>query len=475
MEKTKISVHDLNLYYGENHALKNVSMDIKEKAITAFIGPSGCGKSTFLKTLNRMNDLVDNVRIDGSVQIDGEDIYAKGIDTTMLRKKVGMVFQQPNPFPMSIYDNVAYGPRVHGIKDKKRLDQLVEESLRGAAIWDEVKDRLKKSALSLSGGQQQRICIARALAVEPEILLMDEPTSALDPISTTKIEDLMEDLKKKYTVVVVTHNMQQAVRVSDYTAFFLVGEMVEFGETKQIFSYPKDKRTEDYIRKIWLIERDIHMRNKFNEQLLELNKEMIEMGNKIIDSIKMAIAALESSDTEKAKRIMEGDAEIDRLQKKIENICFNLLIQQQPVATDLRNVTAAMKMVTDMERIGDHAADISEITILMGQESRVDQFEHIAKMANETMIMLNHSIEAYVEKDAEKARRVIEHDDIVDALFDAAKKDVIQLILDDSGEGEEATDLLMIAKYFERIGDHATNIAEWVIFSLTTSADSDIE
>lgn len=224
-----------------------------------------------------------------------------------------------------------------------------------------------------------------------------------------------------------------------------------------------------------MIERDIHMRNKFNEQLLELNKEMIEMGNKIIDSIKMAIAALESSDTEKAKRIMEGDAEIDRLQKKIENICFNLLIQQQPVATDLRNVTAAMKMVTDMERIGDHAADISEITILMGQESRVDQFEHIAKMANETMIMLNHSIEAYVEKDAEKARRVIEHDNIVDALFDAAKKDVIQLILDDSGEGEEATDLLMIAKYFERIGDHATNIAEWVIFSLTTSADSDIE
>ena len=217
------------------------------------------------------------------------------------------------------------------------------------------------------------------------------------------------------------------------------------------------------------------MRNKFNEQLLELNKEMIEMGNKIIDSIKMAIAALESSDTEKAKMILEGDAEIDRLQKRIENICFNLLIQQQPVATDLRNVTAAMKMVTDMERIGDHAADISEITILMGQESRVDQFEHIAKMANETMIMLNHSIEAYVEKDAEKARRVIEHDDIVDALFDAAKKDVIQLILDDSGEGEEATDLLMIAKYFERIGDHATNIAEWVIFSLTTSADSDIE
>ena len=247
MDKTKISVHNLNLFYGENHALKNVSMDIKERAITAFIGPSGCGKSTFLKTLNRMNDLVDNVKITGSVEIDGENIYGKTIDTTVLRKKVGMVFQQPNPFPMSIYDNITYGPRVHGIKDKRRLDELVENSLKGAAIWDEVKDRLKKSALGLSGGQQQRICIERALAVEPEILLMDEPTSALDPISTTKIEDLMEELKKKYTIVVVTHNMQQAVRVSDDTAFFLVGEVVEFGDTKQIFSYPKEKRTEDYI------------------------------------------------------------------------------------------------------------------------------------------------------------------------------------------------------------------------------------
>ena len=245
--KIKVKVENLNLYYGENHALKDVNMDIQENAVTAFIGPSGCGKSTFLKTLNRMNDLVDGVRIDGKVLLDGEDIYDPSVDTTILRKKVGMVFQQPNPFPMSIYDNIAYGPRVHGIRDKKRLDQIVEESLRGSAIFDEVKDRLKKSAMGLSGGQQQRICIARALAVQPEVLLMDEPTSALDPISTSKIEDLMEDLKKKYTVIVVTHNMQQATRVSDQTAFFLVGEMVEFGDTKQIFSYPQDKRTEDYI------------------------------------------------------------------------------------------------------------------------------------------------------------------------------------------------------------------------------------
>ncbi|MDO4961850.1 MAG: phosphate ABC transporter ATP-binding protein PstB [Eubacteriales bacterium] len=246
-DKPIISVKDLHLYYGENHALKGVNMDISRNAVTAFIGPSGCGKSTFLKTLNRMNDLVENVRIEGQVLLDGEDIFAPGVDTTVLRKKVGMVFQQPNPFPMSIYDNIAYGPRVHGIKDKATLDGIVEESLRGAAIFDEVKDRLKKSALGLSGGQQQRICIARALAVQPEVLLMDEPTSALDPISTSKIEELMEELKKKYTVVVVTHNMQQATRVSDYTAFFLLGEMVEFADTQTLFSYPQDKRTENYI------------------------------------------------------------------------------------------------------------------------------------------------------------------------------------------------------------------------------------
>lgn len=244
---SKIDVENLNLYYGTNHALKDITVKIPEKEITAFIGPSGCGKSTFLKTLNRMNDLIDGVRIDGKVLIDNEDIYSPKVDTTVLRKKIGMVFQQPNPFPMSIYDNIAYGPRVHGIKSKSVLDEIVEESLKGAAIFNEVKDRLKKPALGLSGGQQQRICIARALAVRPDVLLMDEPTSALDPISTLKIEELMHELKQKYTVAIVTHNMQQATRISDYTAFFLVGEMVEFGKTETLFSRPEDKRTEDYI------------------------------------------------------------------------------------------------------------------------------------------------------------------------------------------------------------------------------------
>lgn len=247
MANSKISVENLNLHYGENHALKDVNMEIADHAITAFIGPSGCGKSTFLRCLNRMNDLVDGCRVEGKVILDGEDIYDKRVDTTLIRKKVGMVFQQPNPFPMSIYDNIAYGPRLHGIKNKKELDEIVERSLQGAAIFEEVKDRLHKSALGLSGGQQKRLCIARALAVSPEVLLMDEPTSALDPISTLKIEELMETLKKKYTVVIVTHNMQQAARVSDDTAFFLVGEVIEKNATSEIFARPQDKRTEDYI------------------------------------------------------------------------------------------------------------------------------------------------------------------------------------------------------------------------------------
>ena len=242
-----IEVKDLNLWYGAHHALHSVNIDIPEHEITALIGPSGCGKSTFLKTLDRMNDLVQGVKIKGTVAYRGQDIYAPGVDVTWLRKQIGMVFQKPNPFPMSIYDNIAYGPRTHGIHNKKQLDEIVEKSLRGAAIWDEVKDRLKKSALSLSGGQQQRICIARALAVEPDVLLMDEATSALDPISTSKIEDLIAELKKSYTIVIVTHNMQQATRVSDRCAFFLHGELVEADDTEKLFSVPKDKRTEDYI------------------------------------------------------------------------------------------------------------------------------------------------------------------------------------------------------------------------------------
>lgn len=244
---SKINIENLDLYYGDFHALHGISMAIEPNEITAFIGPSGCGKSTLLKSLNRMNDMVEGCKVTGSITLDGQDIFGQDLDVNVLRKRVGMVFQKPNPFPMSVYDNVAYGPRIHGIKNKKQLDEIVERALKNAAIWDELKDRLKKSALGLSGGQQQRLCIARALACDPEVLLMDEPTSALDPISTSKIEDLVIELKKKYTVVIVTHNMQQAVRISDKTAFFLLGDLVEYGKTDEIFSNPKNKKTENYI------------------------------------------------------------------------------------------------------------------------------------------------------------------------------------------------------------------------------------
>ena len=247
MSRNIITVKNMDLWYGQHQALKNINMDIREHAITALIGPSGCGKSTFLKSLNRMNDLVDGCKITGDIHYEGTDIFSKAVDVNELRKDIGMVFQQPNPFPMSVYDNVAYGPRTHGIKNRAKLDEIVEESLKGAAIWDELKDRLKKSALGLSGGQQQRLCIARALAVKPKVLLMDEPTSALDPISTSKIEDLALELKENYTIVIVSHNMQQAARISDFTAFFLLGDLIEFGETEKIFSNPKEKQTEEYI------------------------------------------------------------------------------------------------------------------------------------------------------------------------------------------------------------------------------------
>ena len=456
---------DLNLWYGQNHALHDINISIPAHEITAFIGPSGCGKSTFLRTLNRMNDLIPSVRITGTVEFQGQDIYAPSVDTTWLRKQVGMVFQKANPFPMSIYDNVAYGPRTHGIRSRVQLDEIVENSLRAAAIWDEVKDRLKKSALGLSGGQQQRLCIARALAVEPEVLLMDESTSALDPISTSKIEDLAVELKSKYTVIMVTHNMQQAARVSDNTAFFLLGELVEFGKTEQLFSTPKDKRTEDYItRTVWL--RRCVMRNKFDEQLEKLHVELIQMGAACEDAISAAAEALLKGDTALADVAEEAEKDIDQREREVENLCLKLLLQQQPVARDLREISAALKMISDLERIGDQAADIAELTRYIRMPERAKRM-HIAEMAQAVIGMVTDSVDSFVKRDLDLARSVYTSDDKVDALFEKVKQELIELIAADPKCGETSLDLLMVAKYLERIGDHATNVAEWVEYSLT--------
>ena len=456
--KTKISTRNLNLYYGENHALKNINLDLYEHKITAFIGPSGCGKSTYLKTLNRMNDLVPGVKIDGTVLLDDEDIYDSQVDTTLLRKKIGMVFQQPNPFPMSIYDNIAYGPRIHGIKNKAQLDEIVENSLKGAALWDEVSDRLKKSALGLSGGQQQRLCIARALAVEPEVLLMDEPTSALDPISTLKIEDLMDDLKSKYTVAIVTHNMQQATRIADHTAFFLVGEVVEYATTDELFTMPKDKRTEG-IR--------LSVRVTYEHELEVLKQDLKEMAHMVESAIEQTFMAFEDQDYTMAEDVIKGDRTVNDMERAIESRCLSLILRQQPVASDLRQVSTALKVVTDLERIGDHASDIAELILRIKSEHAYHIVKHLPVMAASANAMVHDAIEAFINQDLDSAMEIIERDDEVDPLFNQVKDDVIHLLKSSPDQADQGIDLLMVAKYLERIGDHAVNVCEWTQFSKT--------
>ena len=454
----KLTIKNLDLYYSEFKALKNINLNIQEKEITAFIGPSGCGKSTLLKSLNRMNDLVEGCRIEGEVLLDGENIY-KDMDVNLLRKRVGMVFQKPNPFPMSIYDNIAYGPRTHGIRSKVKLDELVENSLRGAAIWDEVKDRLKKSALGLSGGQQQRICIARALAVQPEVLLMDEPTSALDPISTAKVEELALELKKDYTIVMVTHNMQQAARISD--RIFPVGR--DCGVRKNRADFLHAERQEDrglYYREVWM------MKTKFDEQLEEMHVELIKMGSLCEQAITLSSRALLGDEKSQVEQVYSVDGEIDQQEREIENICMRLLLLQRPFASDLRKISAALKMISDMERIGDQASDIADMVPYI-RFSEAKSKVHIEAMAKATVKMVTDSVDAFVQDDLDLAQRVIDSDDEVDDLFNRVKNELIDLIYAKDIDAKVALDLLMTAKYYERIGDHAVNIAEWVVYSIT--------
>lgn len=462
-ENTKISIDNMNLHYGNFHALKGINMEIPEKEITAFIGPSGCGKSTLLKSLNRMNDLVEGCTITGKVELDGEDIYGD-MDVNLLRKRVGMVFQKPNPFPMSIYDNIAYGPRTHGIRSKAKLDEIVEKSLRDAAIWDEVKDRLKKSALGMSGGQQQRLCIARALAVQPEVLLMDEPTSALDPISTSKIEDLAVELKKDYTIVMVTHNMQQATRISDKTAFFLLGEVVEFADTDKLFSMPADKRTEVILQEGLV---DI-MSERFVRQLEELHVELITMGSLCEKAISLSAKAIQGEGgMTLIGKIFETEKEIDAQEREIENLCMKLLLHEHPVAGDLRSISAALKMISDMERIGDQAADIADLSKHIEDKAVTGDIINIRKMAEDTVRMVTESIDAFVKGDLELCRKVIDDDDKVDDAFNDIKEKLAEVLNNGKPDASIGLDILMAAKYFERIGDHAVNIAEWVEYSIT--------
>ena len=424
-ENTKISIDNMNLHYGNFHALKGINMEIPEKEITAFIGPSGCGKSTLLKSLNRMNDLVEGCSITGKVELDGEDIYGD-MDVNLLRKRVGMVFQKPNPFPMSIYDNIAYGPRTHGIRSKAKLDEIVEKSLRDAAIWDEVKDRLKKSALGMSGGQQQRLCIARALAVQPEVLLMDEPTSALDPISTSKIEDLAVELKKDLCLLT---SVQRII---------LQEGLVEI------------------------------MSERFVRQLEELHVELITMGSLCEKAISLSAKAIQGEGgMTLIGKIFETEKEIDAQEREIENLCMKLLLHEHPVAGDLRSISAALKMISDMERIGDQAADIADLSKHIEDKAVTGDIINIRKMAEDTVRMVTESIDAFVKGDLELCRKVIDDDDKVDDAFNDIKEKLAEVLNNGKPDASIGLDILMAAKYFERIGDHAVNIAEWVEYSIT--------
>ena len=461
-----ITVKDLCLWYGSHKALKDININIPDQSITALIGPSGCGKSTFLKTLNRMNDLIPDIKITGDVRYQGKDIFGADVDVSQLRREIGMVFQKPNPFPMSIYDNIAYGPRTHGIKAKAQLDEIVERSLRDAAIWDEVKDRLKKNALGLSGGQQQRLCIARALAVEPNVLLMDEPTSALDPISTSKIEELAMSSRRSTPsssspTTCSRPSVSRTTPLSSCWASWWSTTTPKSCSPRRRISAPKITSPGGLV----------DMRSRFDEQLALLNQQLIEMGALCEEVIEMSSQALTDGDKELAKQVAPLDSEIDQKERNIESLCLRLLLQQQPVATDLRKISSALKMITDMERIGDQAEDIAEIVQFLDQPAQSEALIHkdgqLREMAKATIRMVTESIHAYVRHDVKVAEQVLKEDDIVDGYFAQVKRQLIDKIAANPAEGEYALDLLMIAKYFERIGDHATNIAEWVIFMVT--------
>ena len=469
-ENARISVKNLDLYYGNFRALRAITMDITQGRVTALIGPSGCGKSSFLRTLNRMNDLVPGARIQGTILMDDKDIYAPDMDVVVLRKRVGMVFQRPNPFPMSIYDNVAYGPRIHGERSKAALDDLVESSLRGAALWEEVKDRLNKSALGLSGGQQQRLCIARSLAVRPEVLLMDEPASALDPISTAKIEDLIRDLRNTYTIAIVTHNMQQAARVSDYTAFFLSGELVEHGATGTMFTNPKDQRTEDYItgRFGQGTRRTSGMaRHTFHEELEQLQRDLLKMGTLVSAAIENAVASLAKVDVVLARQVIDGDDTVDQMMINIEKRCLELMALQQPLAKDLRTIGTALKIVTDLERMADHAVDIAKVTVRLEGETLIKELIDIPRMAQRVQTMIREALEAYVQRDVEHATRMIHMDDEIDRTYNEVFEELMGIMQAEPSKTKQATYLLLVALYLERVGDHATNLGEWTIYMVT--------
>ena len=462
-EAAAFDIRDFSLWYGARQALYDVTIRVPARNVTAIIGPSGCGKSTFLRALNRMHELTPGTKITGSLRLFDEDLYGAGVDPAVVRRRVGMVFQKSNPFPtMSIRENVLVGLRLNGVRDQAFLKQRLEESLRLAALWDEVKDHLDRPGVSISGGQQQRLCIARALAVEPEVLLMDEPCSALDPIATAKIEELIQQLRTRYTVVIVTHNMQQAARCSDKTAFFYLGKLVEFGQTRNLFTHPSNPQTEAYVsgRFGW---RGIPPMTHYAQEMERLKASLLAMASHAESAVARSIRALSERDDALARQVIQDDNVIDAFEIEIDDTAIHLLAKA-PLATDLRLITVAMKISQNLERVGDEAVKIARRAIELNAEPQLKPYVDIPRMAAMSLEMLRDAITAFVNREPAKARAVIPRDVDVDNLNRQLHRELASFMVERPTTISRCLSLMVISKSLERVADHATNIAEEVVY-----------
>ena len=462
-----VEVENLNMFYGETQALHHIDLSIPEREVTAFIGPSGCGKSTLLRCLNRLNDLIESARIEGSVQVSGRDIYAPDCDVIDLRRRVGMVFQKSNPFPKSIYENVAYGLRIAGENRRWVLDEAVEKSLKAAALWDEVKDRLKDNALGLSGGQQQRLCIARTLAVEPEVVLMDEPCSALDPIATARVEETITELKSDYTIIVVTHNLQQAARISTYTAFYYLGSLIEFSQTEDMFTNPSQQTDRRLRNRPLRLRRKGTMERRFDQQLDELKQDLLKMSGAVEESIGQAVRALVDRDDELVQTVIEGGKKIDDWEIGVEETCLKMFATQGPMASDLRLLACILKINEDLERINDQAVNIAQRAEVLNKMPLLKPLIDIPRMSELAQGMVKDALDAFVRRDVDLARAVGQRDEELDLLRDQIFRELLTYMHAPS-IGPDTIDrgiyLILVSRHLERIGDHASNIAENVVF-----------
>ncbi len=462
----KIKAKDVDVFYGKKQALFNISLDIDENQVTALIGPSGCGKSTFLRCLNRMNDVIDICSVKGEILINDFNINDKSCDVVRLREKIGMVFQKPNPFPKTLYENVSYGPTIHGMaQSKQEMDEIVETSLKKAALWEEVKDRLHEPGTGLSGGQQQRLCIARAISVRPEVILMDEPCSALDPIATAQIEELIDELKKEHTIIIVTHSMAQAARVSQNTGFFHLGQLIEHGSTDKIFKNPDNKKNARlYNREVWIMSEAPHTVKSYEEELKNLNANIVKMGSACEDALGKAIQAITTRNSDIAENVIQDDEKIDKYEALIEQQVVNLIALRQPMAIDLRETVTALKMSSDLERIGDLAKNISKRTLLLNENLPKNLVDSLNRVSTNVQKQLKSTLDAYLERSAPIAVNVWEGDEQIDDLTNLCMQDVIKYLKDNEKNLEDGTHLLFVTKNVERIGDHTTNVAEQIYY-----------